>query len=138
MFIDNFIILLATFSGMLSDASPTFARPNSYSDNDYYYQAIQTKIDTSGTYILRSSGSINTYGCLYTTSFDPSNPSQNLVTYDDGSGGSEQFLISYYMQASTTYILVVTTYLDSVTGSYSIIARGPGSVSMTEYTPSSK
>ena len=111
-----------------------FSRPNGAGYN-YYYEAIQTTTYTSGTYTLRSISSMDTYGCLYSTSFDPSYPTSNLITCDDDSGGSYQFLINYYLQYGTTYILVVTTSGSAITGSYSVTAMGPGSVYMTSITP---
>ena len=137
MFIDDFISLLATFSGMLSGDSPTFSRPpGSYSSSNYYYAAIQTTSNTAGTYTFRSSSSMDTYGCLYDGSFDPSSPNLNLIQCDQDSGGSLQFLISNYLYTSHTYILVVTTSSSDVTGSYSVIVTGPGLVTMTYITPS--
>jgi hypothetical protein len=125
-----------SFSGTLSFSSPTFIRPSGGSSL-YYYQAIQTTTYTSGTYTLRSTSrtGLDTYGCLYSTSFDPTYPSENLLTCNDDSGGSGQFLINYYLSSGQTYILVVTTYSSLATGSYSILAMGPGYVSMTAITP---
>ena len=139
MFIDHLFVLLATFYGTLSSNSPIFSRPYGVSSS-YYYQAIQTTTYTSGTYILLSSSvtQVDTYGCLYTTSFDPNYPYQNLLTCDDDSGGSLQFLISYYLSYGQTYILVVTTSGSYATGSYAISASGPGSVSMLAVSPSGK
>jgi hypothetical protein len=140
MFIDNLFVLLATFSGTLSSSSPTFSRPYGGSYLSYYYQAIQTRTYTAGTYILRSTSRtrMDTYGCLYSTSFDPTYPYQNLLTCDDDSGGSQQFLINYYLLSGQTYVLVVTTSIYRITGSYSIIVSGPGSVSMIAISPSGK
>jgi hypothetical protein len=136
MLIDDFFILLASFSGTLSSSSPTFSRPSGGSSL-YYYQAIRTTAYTSGTYTLRSTSStgLDTYGCLYSTSFDPNYPSGNLLICDDDGGGSLQFLINYYLSSGQTYILVVTTASSLATGSYSILATGPGYVSMTAITP---
>ena len=135
---DDLFILLASFSGTLSPSSPTFSRPSGSSSSSYYYQAIQTTTYTSGTYTLRSISStgLDTYGCLYSFSFAPSNPSTNLIACDDDSGGGGQFSISSYLYSGSTYILVVTTYSSYATGSYSILATGPGYIYMTAFTPS--
>ena len=131
------LFLLATFSGTLSSNSPTFSRPYGGSSS-YYYQAIQTTTYTGGTYTLRSTSStgLDTYGCLYSTYFDPNYPSENLLACDDDSGGSAQFLINYYLSSAQIYILVVTTYAPLATGSYAILATGPGYVTMTAFMPS--
>ena len=135
MFIDHLFILLASFSGTLSPSSPTFTRPNGA--GFFYYQAIQTTTYTSDTYTLRSTSStgLDTYGCLYSTYFDPNYPSRNLLVCDDDSGGSAQFLINYDLSSAQIYILVVTTYAPLATGSYAILATGPGYVTMTAFTP---
>ena len=91
---------------------------------------------TSGAYTFKSSSSIDTYGCFYQGSFDPSRPSQNLVTCDDDSGGGTQFLFNATLYYGQTYILVVTTFNPRVIGAYSVIAMGPGTVYMTSITPS--
>jgi hypothetical protein len=69
---------------------------------------------------------MNTFGYLYNNSFDPSSPSQNLITpyYESHSDG--QFQIAYSLQCYETYILVVATYApDSIKGSLRITAVGP-------------
>ncbi|CAF4968810.1 unnamed protein product, partial [Rotaria sp. Silwood1] len=43
----------------------------------------------------------------------------------DDSGGNVQFLITYTLQAGTTYILIFTTYSPNVITSFSIMALGP-------------
>ena len=91
---------------------------------------------TSGTYTLKSSSAIDTYGCLYQGSFDPSIPSRNLIACDDDGGGDRQFLITHSLLSGGPYVLVVTTYATNVTGSYSVIAGGPASVYMVSITPS--
>jgi hypothetical protein len=78
---------------------------------------------------------MNIYGYLYDYSFDPTYPFQNLITYDDDSAGDQQFQISRNQQYASTYVLVVTTYSNYVIGSFSIIAVGPVSVSMTLIMP---
>ena len=59
---------------------------------------------TSGSYTFRSSSLMNSYGCLYQTSFDPSIPSQNLIACDDDSGGGTQFLITRSLLSGGTYV----------------------------------
>jgi len=101
----------------------------------YYYQAIQVTVYTTGTYNFTSSSSIDTYGYFYNVPFDPSYPSQNLITSDDDSGGNQQFQIRISLQSGHKYVLVVTTYGSSVTGSFSVRVTGPASVGLTSITP---
>ena len=91
---------------------------------------------TSGAYTFKSSSSIDTYGCFYQGSFDPSNPLRNLVTCDDDSGGASQFLFNATLYYAQTYTLVVTTYSPRIVGAYWVIATGPDTVYMTSITPS--
>jgi hypothetical protein len=128
-------IILATYSGILSSISPMFSRPNSYAGS-YYYQTIQVTVYTTGTYTFTSTSSIDTYGCFYEVPFDPSYPSENLITYDDDSAGNGQFRISRSLQSFRTYVLVVTTWSNAATGSFLITAVGPALVGFTSITPS--
>lgn len=138
IFIDNFIVLLANYSGTLSASSPTFTRPDGDVDGRYYYQAIKTTVDTSGTYTIRTNSFMKIYGCLYTSSFDSSNPSENQITCAQDTENYGPFFISNYMQPQYTYILVITTVDDDYVGSYSVTATGPGSVTMTSYSSASE
>ncbi len=79
---------------------------------------------------------MDTYGCFYDDSFDPSNPSRNLITCNDDSAGSTQFQINVTLQSGGTYVLAVTTYSAAGTGNFSIRAAGPASVALTSITPS--
>jgi hypothetical protein len=90
---------------------------------------------TTGTYNFTSSGSFDSYGCLYDGSFNPLYPSQNLITTDDDGGGNGQFQISRSLQSGRIYILVVTTHSTDITGRFTIKAGGPASVYMMAFTP---
>jgi hypothetical protein len=119
----------------LSSASSVFIRPNS-NTGYYYYQAIQVTTNTAGKYTFASSSSMDTYGLFYYDPFNPSLPLNNLITYDDDSGGNSQFRINITLSYGVTYVLVVTTYSASITGSFLITALGPSWVSLTPFTPS--
>lgn len=92
-------------------------------------------ISISGTYSLRSVSSIDTYGYLYNSLVDLSDPLLNLIASDDDNGGDYQFLFSAYLSSTSTYVLLVTTYNPRVTGSFSIRAAGPTSPTLTPFTP---
>jgi hypothetical protein len=112
--------------------------PDNYGSNYYYYQAIQVTVHTGGTYSFTSSSSIDTYGCFYDDSFDPSNPSRNLITCNDDSAGSRQFQIKVTLQSGRSYVLVVTTFYSADTGSFSIRGAGPASVGLPSIMPTSE
>jgi hypothetical protein len=76
----------------------------------------------TGTYDIWSTGSIDTYGYIYTGKFDPTSPSINLLTSDDDSGSGRQFRLRVDLHAGTTYTLVVTTFGSLQTGAFSIFA----------------
>jgi hypothetical protein len=125
-----------TYSSILWSASPTFVRPNGNSGRYYYYEAINVNTYTSGTYAFKSSSDIDTYGCLYQGSFNPLYPIRNMIACDDDSGGDRQFQITSGLLNAQAYILVVTTYSASITGSYQVTAVGPATVYMSSVTPS--
>ena len=124
------------YAGQLSTSSAVFYRPQSSTNSLHYFQAIQVTVPTAGTYSLRSISSIDTRGYFYRNSFDPSTPSVNLLTDDDDSGGQFQFLIRANLEPGNTYILVVTTHRENITGNYSVGVAGPALASLTSITPS--
>lgn len=77
-----------------------------------------------------SQGANDSYGSIYYPSFNSSNPSNNIIAYDDNSGGDLQFQIIMHMKANTEYILVVTTAVRNRTGPYTIIVSGLNSATL--------
>ena len=127
--------MISTLSGSLSSRSPIFSRPGN-TGSYYYYQAIRVTVPTAGAYTFSSISSIDTFGYFYNDPVDPSNPSQNLITSDDDSGGGNQFLIVRYLSSASSYVLIVTTYSNSVFGSFSLRVSGPSSIDLTAFNPS--
>jgi hypothetical protein len=97
----------------------------------FYYKAIQVNVNISGIYTLTSNSTIDTYGYLYINYFNISNLTINLLLQDDDCGGSQQFYMKYSLQHNSTYILIATTYGNNVTGAFSIIVDGPGTVTLS-------
>ncbi len=91
---------------------------------------------TAGTYSFISKSSMDTYGYFYSNSFNPSYPSQDLITSDDDGSGGQQFGINMSLLSVHTYVLVVTTYRANMTGSFSIRTVGPASVGLNSFRPS--
>ena len=85
----------------------------------------------SGSYTIESNGSLDTYGYLYINSFVRVFWMQNLLASNDDDGEHPNFAINYVLQSMTKYILVTTTYYPNKTGTFSIIANGPGVVNFT-------
>jgi hypothetical protein len=89
-------------------------------------------VNTAGIYTFTSSSTLDTYGYIYESYFYPFDPSSNLMTQDDDSGGNRQFKLSAFLAAGVPYTLVFTTFHEGETGAFSIRASGPN---MVEFTP---
>ena len=81
---------------------------------------------------------MNTYGYIYNNSFNALEPAANIIAIDDDGAGNNQFLFNIFINTSRRYILVVTTYSPYITGPFSIIAIGMGSVTFSPIDVSSK
>jgi len=68
------------------------------------------------------------YGYIYEGSFDPFNPSTNLISEDDDGCDFNRLRLVVDLYVNVTYILVVTTLSQRETGSFSIIASGSTTV----------
>ena len=83
---------------------------------------------TSGVFNIQSNGSLDTFGYIFNTTLHQiGNPSEAVMSNDDG-GGASQFLMTMYLQAMFNYTLVVTTYYPNVTGPFSVSVAGQASV----------
>ncbi|UJR18100.1 hypothetical protein I4U23_005000 [Adineta vaga] len=120
----------SNYSSALTVDSPFYVR--SYGSTiRFCYQAIEISVSTTGIYTISSNSTIDTYGVLYNNTFNPADPDRNQLSSDDQTGGNDQFLLANILQAMTTYILVVTTYYDGVTGDFSLVGEGPDSISFS-------
>jgi hypothetical protein len=125
----NLIVLVSNYSSALTSEDGSYGRPGG-SSSGHYYEAIQIIADTTGTYIITSSSGIDTHGFLYNGTFSASNPSTNLILRDDDSGGNGQFKLTAVLQAGVPYTVVISTHSAGSTGIFSVIATGPGNVSL--------
>ena len=80
---------------------------------------------------MKSIANLDTYGYLYSGTFDPFNPTANLVTSNDDDAGNRQFMMNATLQPSVQYVIVVTSYYVFNLGSYAVIVTGPGSVALS-------
>ena len=117
-----------TLSSQLTNSSQRFARVGGSGAN-YRYEAIEVTVSKTGTYTFSSRGFIDTYFYCYSTSFNATNPSVNLLGQDHNSGSNGQFNYAVSMTAGTKYVLVVTTNSPNVIGAYAYVASGPSTVS---------
>jgi hypothetical protein len=116
------------------DGSLSFFRPNWNQEGEFFYSLIEIQPSESGLYdILNPSSNLtltnDPYVYLYEESFDPQNPSINLIAQDDDSGGGLLFRLNDIEMFNTiTYFMVATSYQPSATGTFDIIVSGVGSV----------
>ena len=125
----------ANYYGLLSSSSPLFVPVHQF-QGYYYYQALRVTVRVNGTYMFISNSSIDMFGYLYNNSVDPSEPTQNMLMFNDDSAGGRQFRITVNLTSESSYVLIVTTFWPSTSGSFSITAFGPSSISLIDFTPS--
>ena len=113
----------STYSSALNGSSETFPR-NKWGTSKFYYQALQINVSISEQYGFSSNSSIGTYGYLYQYTFDPMNPSRNLISQNGAGCDNRQFWLQSSLQRDTVYVLVVTTSVEDVMGAFSIVSKG--------------
>ncbi|CAF1224050.1 unnamed protein product [Adineta ricciae] len=123
------------YTGTLTTSSSMFTRPTGTGVR-YYYQSLRIQVTTSSVYTFACSSQLDTFGYLYSYSFDSSRPTTNLITSDDDSNDDRQFRIRASLQSGSTYILVVTTYKEEETGRFTITASRPYGTSGISMSPS--
>jgi hypothetical protein len=87
--------------------------------------------ETGYYYLFGSNSSMDTFGYLYSNSFNPLNIEENLIDGDDDNAGDFQFLIQYEFKSTKTYILVVTTHDQLVLGPFTVLSGGLKKVQFT-------
>jgi hypothetical protein len=123
----------STYSSAWTTESQSYCRTSCAVSHYYYYKAIQVHVSTHSSFSLASKSSVDTYGYLYDSSFDPVFPSSNLLLQDDDGGSNGQFKLTCLLEPDSIYILVATTFNPNETGSFSISTSGPGSVIFSSY-----
>ncbi|CAF3397445.1 unnamed protein product [Rotaria socialis] len=124
------------YTDALTSNSLFYSLPGAVNERRFYFQAIEVTVSIPGIYTFQSNSTIDTMCYFYNSSFDPYNLTKNLIAKDDESGGQLQFRIDVPLESELTYILVVTTHFESITGTYSISAVGPAIVNLTSITQS--
>ena len=82
------------------------------------------KVYKNGYYRFRSYGSIDAYGSIYKNTFNPLNPSENLLQTDGDSYDDLQFTLDVPLSTNMTYVLVTATDRLEETIPFSIIVQG--------------
>ncbi|CAF0790659.1 unnamed protein product [Adineta steineri] len=130
-------IVKTQYSSALTINSQMYCRTSVCSTPNTYFQAIQLNVSISGTYTFVSNSSMDTYGYLYYNTFDPNYPPVNIIILDDDGDGARQFQLTAHLQISTRYILVVTTFYQDITGSFTITATGMAPIGFSSINVSS-
>ncbi len=118
-----------TYSLKLTKASQKYSRWCSF--GTFYYESFEVNVPEIRYYTIESSSNIATYGSIYKNSFNPLNPTGNLLA-DDGKGGSNhQFKLHIPLYVNTKYIMIVATYWPTMIGDVNITLLGVSNVTVT-------
>ena len=74
------------------------------------------------------------YGYLYNDTFYPDYPATNLITFDYDTTNFPNFSFFSILNAGYSYILIITTVSQAVTGSFDIVVTGPADATFTTLT----
>jgi hypothetical protein len=127
----------ATASVSITTGSGTYVRPSG--DNATIYSAGSTVFFRSLTFVAPVSGAVtfgttsaalsdnsaDPYMALYQNAFSPSSPATNFVRGDDDSGPGLLSQFTQTLTQGTTYILVLSPYSGSVTGTIGVQTTTP-------------
>jgi hypothetical protein len=128
--LDTPIIEHSNYSSTLNTNSTTFSRRKRDTPK-HYAVVLRINVPISGQYRILNNSSMNAYGILYRDTLDPIDPSRNEIARDFRSCGNGKFRLEFNLQQSVAYILVVTTYSDYTTGTFSILIIGRSAVTFT-------
>ncbi len=114
------------YSSLLSASNQIYSRD---CDKQYlYYESIQVKVIQSGYYSFRIYSTIDAYGFIYKNTFNPLNPSENLLHAEVDRSFDLQFRLNIRLSSGMTYVFVMTTYQLKEIGKFSITIQGPNKV----------
>lgn len=118
-----------TLSSSLTSRSSRFSRCDLYYGN-FYYRLFNISVPSLGLYTIKTVGLMDTFGCLYRNQFDPTNSRDNLFSFDDQSGGNNQFAIITVLHPNTIYYLASSTNREDSVGSFKVTASGPAKMTI--------
>ena len=122
-------IIQSTYSSELSTTSATFSRTDCAAFA-FYYEALQFTLTVNGSFAFYSESEMDTIGSIHEESFNPLNPSVNLIASANNEFQRGQLGLRIFTQVNRTYILVVTTELLVERGNFTIIVFGPAHVEL--------
>ncbi|CAF1216350.1 unnamed protein product [Adineta ricciae] len=118
-------IIESPYTSELNENSQMFGHTDCETLN-YYFEAIEMEVLENGCYSFTFNSTIRIYSYIYEDYFKPVIPSKNLFSQIDQNIRTDQFQLEAPLQKNTKYILVVTTFIPNVTGTFSINVTGPG------------
>lgn len=118
------------YNSVLGKNNQTFPR-DQCSISKHFYEAIRINVSFDGFFTFCSNSSIDTFGYIYEDTFDPFDLESDLIASDNDDCDNQQFRLCLFLQANTSYILVVTTHAEGVTGPFSVSVVGGTEVHLT-------
>jgi hypothetical protein len=119
--------LSSTCSSELTTGMERYSRDQCQASN-YHYQALKIHVDTNAFYKFSSNSSIHMYGYLYHDTFNPFDPSRNLLVENDNMCNKKQISFEFSLFTHATYVLVVTTQVSGRTGAFMTQVVGSGNI----------
>lgn len=113
---------------MLNKETPTYTRV--CGRTNYYYETIQVSVQENNTYRFDNNSTMINYGYIYEDSFDPYNPTKNLLSQSNFTCGGFLFQFTTYLEMNKMYILVVTTFESGVYGEFTVLVYGSNNVTL--------
>ena len=104
------------YSLALTTNSSTYSRDCVKSN--YYYEAKQVNVVEAGYYTFGIKNNFDIVGYLYQDSFNPLNPFKNFLTRENFGCGNRYFILKFYFQVDTVYVLVISAFMPNVTGNF--------------------
>ena len=125
---EQFLGLQSTYESVLNKETPTYTRV--CGRTNYYYETIQVSVQENNTYRFDSNSTMITYGYIYKDSFDPYNPTENLLSQSNFTCGGFLFQFATYLEMNKMYILVVTTFEPGMYGEFTVLVYGSNNVTL--------
>ena len=117
-------VINTTLSSSLASTDPIYQQFAGHFSK-YYYKLFQITVRNSSIYTCSIKSRIKTIGYMYKNIFDVSSPSSHLLTEDRITNSNQQYPFQKYLEAGSTYYLLVTTRLPRKFGAFSITVSGP-------------
>ena len=118
------------YSSRLTKNSPIYS-PDYCNVSNHYYEAIQLTVSSNGCYTFISESNIGIIESIYNDSFDVFMLNSNLLLHYHGNKNDIGFNFTVQLETKITYVLILSTYLPSMMGTFSITVYGASKVKFT-------